>query len=76
MLLHLGAVILLLAKPAIWLWIIGAVVANHLLLIALVFWPKGRLLGPNIRCLPTAAAGRNEVALTFDDGPWRLRLPY
>jgi peptidoglycan/xylan/chitin deacetylase (PgdA/CDA1 family) len=34
-----------------------------------VFWPRGRVLGPNLLRLPAAAAARNEVSLTFDDGP-------
>jgi peptidoglycan/xylan/chitin deacetylase (PgdA/CDA1 family) len=32
-------------------------------------WARSRLLGPNVRRLPAAAASRKEIALTFDDGP-------
>jgi peptidoglycan/xylan/chitin deacetylase (PgdA/CDA1 family) len=32
-------------------------------------WPQSRLLGPNLTCLPEAAARRGCNALTFDDGP-------
>lgn len=43
--------------------------ANHVGLAAATLWPKGPLLGPNLTRLPGDAAGRGEVALTFDDGP-------
>jgi peptidoglycan/xylan/chitin deacetylase (PgdA/CDA1 family) len=49
--------------------VLGAVAANHLALAAAVLWPRGRALGPNLTRLPAAAAARNEVCLTFDDGP-------
>ncbi len=69
MLLHAVAVATLIARPALWPWVIGGLAANHLLLIAAVLWPRGRILGPNLVRLPAAAAARNEVSLTFDDGP-------
>ena len=68
--LHLFCAVLTLLNPALWEWTLGAVIANHLLIFAtVVLWPGSRLLGPNMRRLPTAAALRGEVALTFDDGP-------
>jgi peptidoglycan/xylan/chitin deacetylase (PgdA/CDA1 family) len=54
---------------ALWPWALGAVVCNHPLLTAAVLWPRGRVLGPNLLRLPAAAVARNEVSLTFDDGP-------
>jgi len=69
LLLHAAAVLALVVSPRLWPWILGAVAANHLLLFAAVFWPRARLLGPNFVRLPAAAAARNEVSLTFDDGP-------
>jgi peptidoglycan/xylan/chitin deacetylase (PgdA/CDA1 family) len=69
MLLHAAAVVTVAVQPALWPWVLGAVAGNHLLLIAAVFWPRGRVLGPNLVRLPAAAAARNEVSLTFDDGP-------
>lgn len=69
LLLHAAAVVTLIAKPGLWPWIVGGLAANHLLLIAAVLWPRGRILGPNLVRLPAAAAARNEVSLTFDDGP-------
>jgi peptidoglycan/xylan/chitin deacetylase (PgdA/CDA1 family) len=69
LLLHAAAVVIVVMQPALWPWVLGAVAGNHLLLIAAVLWPRGRVLGPNLLRLPAAAAARNEVSLTFDDGP-------
>ncbi len=55
--------------PGQWRWALGAVVANHLLITAIGLWPRSNWLGPNWTCLPVAAAARNEIALTIDDGP-------
>lgn len=63
-----GACLLVLA-PAWWPWILAALAANHLVLSAAVLWPRGRLLGPNVVALDELAQSRNEVCLTFDDGP-------
>jgi len=68
--LHVFCAVLTALHPAIWQWTLGAVIANHLLILAtVVMWPGSRLLGPNMTRLPAAAALRGEVALTFDDGP-------
>jgi len=50
-------------------WAAGAVVLNHLALTTAGLWPRSTLLGPNVTCLPAAAAARGEIALTLDDGP-------
>ena len=50
-------------------WALGSVVLNHLALTAAGLWPRSALLGPNITRLDAAAAARNELALTLDDGP-------
>ncbi|HET6492438.1 MAG TPA: polysaccharide deacetylase family protein [Burkholderiales bacterium] len=47
----------------------SALAGNHLLLGAAVFFPRGRLLGPNLTRLAAPAIRRREVCLTFDDGP-------
>lgn len=43
--------------------------ANHAVITAACLWPVSPLLGPNRVRLDAGAAGRREVALTFDDGP-------
>lgn len=67
--LHGLALVAVIAAPAQWRWVLGAVVVNHLLLTAVGLWPRSRWLGPNWTRLPAAAAARHEVALTIDDGP-------
>lgn len=67
--LHIGVLIGVVLAPAYWPWFLGLLIINHALLTGAVLTPRGRLLGPNLLHLPTAAAQRGEVALTFDDGP-------
>jgi peptidoglycan/xylan/chitin deacetylase (PgdA/CDA1 family) len=67
--LHLGAAAAMLAAPALWEWMLGAVALNHAALTAAGMVPRSTLLGPNLRRLPPGHARRGEVALTFDDGP-------
>jgi peptidoglycan/xylan/chitin deacetylase (PgdA/CDA1 family) len=64
---HAGAGVLALAGQ--WPLALGAVAANHALITAAGLLPRSSLLGPNLTRLPAAAAVRNEVALTIDDGP-------
>jgi peptidoglycan/xylan/chitin deacetylase (PgdA/CDA1 family) len=66
---HILALGALLARPGWWPWIVSALVLNHVALLLIGLWPKSRLLGDNMLRLPQAAAARNEIALTFDDGP-------
>ena len=63
------SVITLAAVPSWWPWVLAALAANLLVLSAAVLWPRGQWLGPNLTCLPPAAARRAEICLTFDDGP-------
>jgi peptidoglycan/xylan/chitin deacetylase (PgdA/CDA1 family) len=67
--LHLAAGAACAVRPQLWPWALGAVVADHLLLTAAGLWPRASLLGPNWTRLPAAAAARDEIALTIDDGP-------
>lgn len=66
---HISALIALLARSQWWASILTALVLNHVVLALIGLWPRSRLLGANMLRLPDAAASRNEIALTFDDGP-------
>jgi peptidoglycan/xylan/chitin deacetylase (PgdA/CDA1 family) len=67
--LHAGALALVLGRPGAWPWALGAVVADHALLMAAGLTPRSGLLGPNWTRLPAAAIARREIAITIDDGP-------
>ena len=67
--LHAGGVAALALAPRAWPVVVGALIADHLTVVAAGLWPRGTLLGPTIVRLPPGARARREVALTFDDGP-------
>ena len=67
--LHLLAFCVVIAVPGQWRWALGAVLANHTLLTLLGLWPRSHWLGSNWTRLPAAAAAKNGIALTIDDGP-------
>lgn len=67
--LHLLALIVVVAEPGRWSWALGAVLADHALLMLAGLWPRSHWLGPNWTQLPAASAARNEISLTIDDGP-------
>lgn len=67
--LHAAAAILLLIRPHLWPWVLGVIIADHLVLTAAGLWPRSSLLGPNLTRLPNTAAGLGSVAITIDDGP-------
>jgi len=73
--LHLLALLAVMTTPAWWPWALAAVAGNHLLIAAVGLWPRSHWLGPNWTRLPAAAAARNEIALTIDDGPDPLVTP-
>jgi len=66
---HLCSAVLAAVNTDLWRWALSMVVFNHAVLTAGVFWPRGRMLGPNMTLLPAMAIRRNEISLTFDDGP-------
>ena len=72
---HLFALLAWIAAPEYWAWIVGTLVANHLLLTLLGLWPRSQGMGSNWTELPAAATARNEIALTIDDGPDPLVTP-
>jgi len=66
---HAGAAVLLIARPHWWPWVLAAIVADHLVLMAAGLWPRSKLLGPNWTQLPASATANGAVAITIDDGP-------
>ncbi|CAN5758519.1 polysaccharide deacetylase family protein [soil metagenome] len=68
-LLHAGAVAATILRPEVWPWTAGAIVADQAMLTIAGLWPRCSLLGPNWKRLPPAAAARDEMAITIDDGP-------
>jgi peptidoglycan/xylan/chitin deacetylase (PgdA/CDA1 family) len=67
--LHVVALLAVIAAPGQWRWALGAVLANHALLTLVGLWPRSHWLGPNLTRLPAAAAAQNKIALSIDDGP-------
>jgi peptidoglycan/xylan/chitin deacetylase (PgdA/CDA1 family) len=66
---HMGAAAAALARPRMWPWALGALVANHVGLAAAGLWPRSQLLGPNWIRLPAQSGVAAGVAITIDDGP-------
>jgi peptidoglycan/xylan/chitin deacetylase (PgdA/CDA1 family) len=66
---HLSAAAAALARPRVWPWALGALVANHVGLAAAGLWPRSQLLGPNWTRLPAQHGVAAGVAITIDDGP-------
>jgi peptidoglycan/xylan/chitin deacetylase (PgdA/CDA1 family) len=67
--LHAAAALALAAAPRHWRTVAGLLIADHVVLAAASLWPRGQLVGANLLRLPESAARRDEIALTFDDGP-------
>ena len=66
---HAAGIAAIVAQPPLWPWAVGAMLGSHALNLGFGFLPGSSALGPVITRLPPTAATRNEVALTFDDGP-------
>jgi len=75
LLLHVAAAAAIVILPALWPWWLAALVADHLALTCAGLWPRSRLIGDNMLHLPAAAIGRNEIAITIDDGPDPIVTP-
>ncbi|MEO7344706.1 MAG: polysaccharide deacetylase family protein [Methylotenera sp.] len=67
--LHVLLFIAVVFRPDLWKWLFALLISNHLLIAMVGLWPRSNWLGPNWTKLPAAAAYRNEIALTIDDGP-------
>lgn len=63
------AIAVTLWQPQWWMWALGVVIANQLILTIAGLLPRSRLLGPNLTRLPPSAASQGKVAITIDDGP-------
>lgn len=72
---HVLGVFAVIAAPKLWPWVLAVVLGNHALITLLGLWPRSHWLGPNWSQLPAAAAARNEIALTIDDGPDPMVTP-
>jgi len=66
--LHAAALPTAAIAPERWPWIVGALVADHLVILGGGLAPRSALLGPNV-VRSEAAAASGGVVLTFDDGP-------
>lgn len=75
MVLHAAVAVFLIAQPASWRIALLIIIADHLLLAVLGLWPRSQMVGPTWTRLPEEARSRNEIALTFDDGPDPLVTP-
>lgn len=67
--LHVLTLAAVAAVPRHWPWALGIMLANHGLLTLLGLWPRSHGLGANWTRLPAAAAARQHIAVTIDDGP-------
>lgn len=64
-----GWLLLLVLEPELWRWPLAALLLNYILISFASLWPRSTSLGTNLVRLPDDAIRRNEIALTFDDGP-------
>jgi peptidoglycan/xylan/chitin deacetylase (PgdA/CDA1 family) len=67
--LHVFAAGAVTMQPSWWPMALATLVVDHAAITAAGLWPTSTLLGPNLRRLPPAAAPRDAIALTIDDGP-------
>jgi peptidoglycan/xylan/chitin deacetylase (PgdA/CDA1 family) len=66
---HVAAGAATVLAPSIWPAAATAILLNQAVILVAGLCPRSRLLGNNVRSMSAAAAGRAEIALTFDDGP-------
>src|SRR5262245_7706562 len=63
--LHVLVILIGVAWPAYWPWLLAAVLGNHLLLGLCGMWPRSQVLGDNLVRLPRRGDAKRHVALTF-----------
>lgn len=66
---HLCGVAAIAIEPPLWPYIATALAGNHVAFGLAGMWPRSAIIGANLRRLPAESAARDEIALTFDDGP-------
>ncbi|MCK9192918.1 MAG: polysaccharide deacetylase family protein [Nevskia sp.] len=66
---HAVVLVLVIVWPRAWPAGLAALGVTHVLLAAAGLWPRSRVLGPNLTRVPQSATARQEVVLSFDDGP-------
>jgi peptidoglycan/xylan/chitin deacetylase (PgdA/CDA1 family) len=66
---HLLLLVIVVAVPRLWPWVLVAVVVNHLVIVAGGLVPRAAWLGPNTTRLPASGATAGCIAITIDDGP-------
>jgi peptidoglycan/xylan/chitin deacetylase (PgdA/CDA1 family) len=72
---HVAAAAAIVLEPSLWLWVLGMILANHIVLGLIGLWPRSQWLGENIVRLPARAGRAAQVALTIDDGPDAVVTP-
>ena len=75
LMLHVLLALAFVLWPAHWLAWVVSFFTMHVLVGVLVLQPRNPFFGPNVTHLPGACRQRNEVAITFDDGPDALVTP-
>jgi len=73
---HAVALLAAASFPTTLPWVLAVLAGNHLVLGLAGLSPRSRLLGPNLARLPERSVRRQEVALTFDDGPDPRTTPH
>ncbi len=66
---HIAVAMAFVAWPSEWRGLIGALLANHVLIGCLGMWPRSSLLGANLTRVSSASHHGSCIVLTFDDGP-------
>jgi peptidoglycan/xylan/chitin deacetylase (PgdA/CDA1 family) len=66
---HVLLLVIVIAMPALWPWVLFGFIVSHLLIVAGGLVPRAAWLGPNTTRLPATGPTAGCVAITIDDGP-------